>query len=97
MKGFVLTWDPNPCGLIADSYSVYWRMGYNNPRWPDKYHTFSAEEIVEGGELIAEKITDTKFYHQVVGYDNNYVVVAHKEDKDGIPRVIALNLDATVE
>ena len=96
MKTFHLTWEPNPCGTPAESYSVYWRRSHV-PRSGSPLPVLSADEIVSGGTLLADKISESEYLHTTVGLGNNYAVVSHFGDRTSPAKVIAANLSAKVE
>lgn len=96
MKTFHLTWEPNPCGTPAESYSVYFLKAVR-PRSGNNIQTLTAEEVVSEGVLLASKIKDPEYIHTTVGLGNTYAVVAHNGAASSVAKVVAANLDANVE
>jgi len=77
----LLTWEPNPCGLDAESYSIYVRNF--SVRGKSVTPDFTASEIVENGVLLVEGLTERQFiYSGIIGPTKStyFAVIAHASD-----------------
>lgn len=96
MINIYLEWDPNPCALVPNNFSLFWRREHIG-RDGVNHTNYTATEIVLGGELLEYDLKEPWYIHLAVGKGNSYAVVAHNGEKSSQPAIVASNVDAYLQ
>jgi hypothetical protein len=94
MKMYNLTWDANACGIPATYFSIHFRREVVD-RFGNQKTDYSAEDVVNGGEVLEPYYLDTEYFVTLFGQGNTFALVAHNDTESSAPKILAKNINGS--